>query len=80
MRKDAKYIYPELEAMIARGRKRHKDIAKAVGIEVHAWCHRRSGLTDWRLGEMLAVRELLAPDMTLDELFRREEVRHDGAV
>ncbi len=74
MSKDSRYYYPELEAAIVRGRKRHTDIAKAIGMEGHTWSNRRSGLTDWKLGEMLAVREVVAPDMTLDELFRREEV------
>ncbi len=74
MRKDAKYIYPELEAAIVRSRKRTKNIVAAIGIKPDTWNRRIGGATDFKLWEMLAVRDLLAPDMTLDELFRRKEV------
>ncbi len=74
MRKDAKYIYPELEAEIARSRKTYKDVAQAVGISTRALLLKRCGKTDWKLREMLAVRELVAPDMILDDLFERKEV------
>ncbi len=73
MRKEA-YIYKSLEKAIVDSGRRHNDIIKALGMEAHTWISRRSGKTDWRLREMLAVRDLLAPDMTLDKLFRREEV------
>ncbi len=80
MRKDAKYIYPELEAAIVRSRKRPTVIAKALGMEPRTLNHRRSGVSDWKLREMLAVRELVAPDMILDDLFERKEVPRDGTV
>ncbi len=74
IRKDAKYIYPALEVAIIRSRKTHKHIAQAIGITDRAWHRKRKGENDWKLGEMLDVRDLLAPDMTLDELFQRKKV------
>lgn len=73
MRKDA-YIYKNLEKAIVDSGKQHKDILKDLGMEAHTWISRRNGKTDWKLGEMLAVREVVAPDMTLDELFERKGV------
>ncbi len=74
IRKDAKYFYPEVEAAIGRSRKKKMDIAQAIGITTRALHLKRCGAIDWKLREMLAVRELVAPDMTLDELFQRKEV------
>ncbi len=74
MRKDVKYFYPELEAEITKSRKKYKDIAQALGITGRTLLLKRSGVTDWKLCEMLAVRELVAPDMILDDLFERKEV------
>ncbi len=74
VRKDTKYIYPNLELAIVRSRKRQADITKAIGITAETWNRRLGGVSDWKLWEMLAVRDLLAPDMTLDELFSRKEV------
>lgn len=80
MKKDAKYIYPALELAIFRSRNRYGTVATAIGTTTRAVHNKRYGATDWKLGEMLAVRELVAPEMTLDELFRREEVRPNGQV
>ncbi len=74
IRKDTKYVYPNLELAIVRSRKRQADITKAIGITADTWNRRIGGVTDWKLWEMLAVRDLLAPDMTLDELFQRKKV------
>ncbi len=74
MRKDAKYIYPELEMAIVKKRMRNHVMASILGMEPRTLALRRAGVTDWKLGEMLAVREVVAPDMTLDELFSRKEV------
>ncbi len=79
MRKEA-YIYKSLEKAIVDSGRRHNDILKALGMEAHTWISRRSGKTDWKLREMLDVRKLLPPNMTLDALFRREKVTHDGTV
>ncbi len=74
IRKDTRYIYPELEAAIVRSRMRQAGITKAIGITADTWNRRIGGVSDWKLWEMLVVRDLLAPDMTIDELFRREAV------
>lgn len=80
MRKDAKYIYPALEKAIVKSHQRPMVIAKALGMKRGAWNLRRYGMSDWKLGEMLLIRDLLAPNMTLDALFRREKVTNDGTV
>lgn len=49
------------------------DVAEVMGVSRRTVVSKRIGVTDWTLSEMLAIRALVAPDMTLDELFRREE-------
>lgn len=74
IRKDMRYFYPKLAEAIAMSHKRTWEIVEAIGIKPETWSRRIGGVTDWKLWEMLAVRDLLAPDMTLDELFQRKEV------
>ncbi len=74
IRKDTKYFYPKLVEAIAMSHKRTQDIVETIGMAPHTWSRRIGGVIDWRLGEMLDLRALLAPDMTLDELFQRKEV------
>lgn len=63
--------YPNLIAEMARRGATREDVAKASGMSRQALYTKLKGVTDFTLPEAKAIRDALASDKTLDELFQR---------
>lgn len=67
-------MYHNLKAEIARGGWTAADLAKATGMSGAALSQKINGKSDFKLSEMMALREALhAENLTLDFLFERDE-------
>lgn len=49
------------------------ELAKEIGISKAALSLKMTGKRDWKLDEMFKIQEILAPDKTLDQLFKNED-------
>ncbi len=65
----SKCIYPRIASRI----KSVYDLGKRSGLCGRSLLNKLTGKRDWRLNEMKAVRDAIAPESTLDYLFATEE-------
>ena len=73
--------YPCIEKELDRLGLAHWKIAKIIGINDNTLRYRLTGRADWRLSEMLKLRQLIGCDIPLDELFAAvpyEEVTNES--
>lgn len=65
-------MYREIKAQMARRDITAAQLAEAIGISKTAFSLKMKGEREWKYSEMKMIRRILAPDMTLDELFATE--------
>lgn len=66
-------MFPTIRAEMARGSWRQKDLAKAAGISPAAFSQKLNGIREFTRGEMWAIRGVLAPHMSIEDLFVTDE-------
>ena len=49
------------------------ELAEKIGISKAAFSQKMNGKRDWKIDECFKVQEILAPEKTLDQLFRNAD-------
>ena len=65
-------MFREIKGEMARHGMTANDLAAALGISTASFSLKMTGKRDWKLSEAFKIQALLAPDKTINELFRRE--------
>ena len=66
------YMFPNLEAEIARNKLSNAACASVCGITEKSFSNKRTGKTEFVLSEMIALQGNLFPACTLEYLFEQE--------
>lgn len=66
-------MYPNVRAEIARAGITLTDLGQRIGMARTTIYDKASGRSEFSLDEALAIKEALGVDMTLEELFRRND-------
>lgn len=64
-------MYRELDAQIARAGLDKKKLAQAAGMAYSTLLGKCNGLYDFTFSECCTIRKIVAPNMSLDELFKK---------
>ena len=67
-------MFPNILVELARKRMSRADLAAQIGMKRTTMYHKLSGRTEFTKSEMCAIRDFLAPKMSLDELFEECDV------
>lgn len=66
-------MFPNLNAEMGRAKLTIKNLAEITDINYESLKLKLRGVTEFKLGEMLAIKRNAFPDKTLDYLFKTEE-------
>jgi hypothetical protein len=64
-----KIYYPILEAAIRQLEAEDQDLAERIQVSPTMFNLKKKGNQDWRLNEAITLRDIVAPYLTLEELF-----------
>lgn len=66
-------MFPTIRAEMSRGTWRQADLAVAAGMSPGSLSQKLNGIREFTRSEMWTLREILAPQMSIDELFVTDE-------
>ncbi|HHX63135.1 MAG TPA: hypothetical protein GX707_20855 [Epulopiscium sp.] len=71
-------MFPNLRAEMARKNIKNTDIAKELTVTYDSISNKNRGKTEYSLSEVLKIRNVFFPGMSLDYLFASEEIQTSG--